>query len=82
MRPAWSPTPSRSVCRDPELGQRIVLVLAWRADVGADERSLLTALRASLPRFMVPHRLEVRADLPRSPNGKYDRAALREEMTR
>jgi acyl-CoA ligase (AMP-forming) (exosortase A-associated) len=67
---------------DAELGQRVVLVVAWKADTAADAEGLVSALRAVLPRFMVPHRVHVLDDLPRSPNGKYDRTALREEVLR
>ena len=67
---------------DDELGQRIVLALTWRPDADADDAALLSALRAGLPRFMVPHRLYVLNELPHSPNGKYDRTAIRDEVTR
>ena len=65
---------------DADLGHRIVLVVAWRRGSEPGEAELLTQLRASLPRFMVPHHVVVLADLPRSPNGKYDRTAIREEV--
>ena len=67
---------------DAELGQRVVLVVAWKADTAPDAEGLVSALRTVLPRFMVPHRVHILDDLPRSPNGKYDRSALREEVLR
>jgi len=43
--------------------------------------ALLAACRASLPGFMVPARIELRAGgLPRNPNGKIDRSTLRAEL--
>ena len=43
--------------------------------------ALLAAFRHKLPRYMVPAEIVVRAELPRSPNGKFDRVLLREELT-
>jgi acyl-CoA synthetase (AMP-forming)/AMP-acid ligase II len=31
--------------------------------------------------YMMPREIVVRADLPRSPNGKFDRKVLRQELT-
>jgi len=65
---------------DPTLGQHIVLVVSpvGEADVDADE--LLSRLRKSLPAFMLPKRVDVRPEIPRSPNGKFDRSLLRAEL--
>jgi acyl-CoA synthetase (AMP-forming)/AMP-acid ligase II len=38
-------------------------------------------LRRQLPLYMVPKHVVVRDDLPRSPNGKFDRDRLRREVT-
>jgi acyl-CoA synthetase (AMP-forming)/AMP-acid ligase II len=67
---------------DDRLGQRIVLVASPAAGAELDPAALLAALRRRLPLFMVPKDVVVRAELPRSPNGKYDRAALRQELNR
>lgn len=65
---------------DARLGQRVVLVAAPPAGDGAlDPDTLLTALRAALPAFMVPAEVVVRESIPRSPNGKYDRTRVRAE---
>jgi acyl-CoA ligase (AMP-forming) (exosortase A-associated) len=64
---------------DDRLGQRIVLV-ASPAGPALDEAELLARLRRALPLYMVPARVDVRADLPRSPNGKFDRPALRDQV--
>lgn len=63
----------------PSLGQGIVLLVqSHEQDVSSE--SVLTHCRAGLPAFMVPHVVEVRAELPRNANGKIDRAALRREF--
>ena len=64
---------------DPKLGQRILL-LATPADVSLDPAALITQMRRSLPLYMVPSEVQVRQQLPRSPNGKFDRALLRAEF--
>ena len=63
---------------DPRLGQAIVVVLAGDA---AREGALRDRLRAMLPSFMQPARYEWRDTLPRNPNGKLDRAAIRAGVT-
>jgi acyl-CoA ligase (AMP-forming) (exosortase A-associated) len=66
---------------DPELGQQIVLAVSPAADPGAFEPdALLAAMRRRLPRFMLPKRVEAMPELPRSPNGKFDRASIRGEL--
>ena len=62
---------------DARLGQAIVLVL--RGDASA-EPALRARLKRDLPNFMQPARIEWRADLPRNPNGKLDRAHIRNEV--
>ena len=63
---------------DDRLGQRIVLLVtppAGLAEVEVDR--LLTALRRAMPPYMVPSTIDVRPELPRSPNGKFDRVLIR-----
>ena len=62
---------------DPRLGQAIVLVARARGE-GADEK-LRTHLKSELPAFMHPRTIVWRDSLPRNPNGKLDRAALKLE---
>jgi len=65
---------------DEELGQAIaVVVVAADADTFMLD-ALLAACRQALPGFMVPARVELRQALPRNPNGKIDRPALRDEL--
>ncbi|GAA1822110.1 acyl-CoA ligase (AMP-forming), exosortase A system-associated [Microlunatus capsulatus] len=66
---------------DERLGQRIVLVAT---PVNGDELrpdQLVAAFRKQLPLYMVPSTVLVREELPRSPNGKYDRSLIRAELT-
>ncbi len=62
---------------DARLGQAILVVA--RGDGSAEER-LVSYLRRELPNFMQPARIVWRADLPRGPNGKIDRAGLKAEL--
>lgn len=59
---------------DARLGQAIAVVL--RGDA-AREAALRERLKRELPNFMQPAVFEWRDELPRNPNGKLDRAALR-----
>ena len=63
---------------DARLGQAILLVL--RGD-GSAEEALRARLRAELPNFMQPARIDWHAELPRNANGKLDRAALKAQVT-
>ncbi|KRA24992.1 acyl--CoA ligase [Microbacterium sp. Root61] len=65
---------------DPLLGQRIVLVVTPSGGI-LEEGALVAALRPRLPAYMLPSRVDVRADLPRSPNGKFDRPLLTREVS-
>lgn len=65
---------------DERLGQRVVLAASPAGGGELDTAELLRALGKDLPRFMLPAEVEVRAELPRSPNGKFDRTALRREL--
>lgn len=64
----------------PELGQAVVAVVAPRPDLVFDPDALLAECRRELPAYMVPRRVEVRAGLPRTANGKIDRAGLARDV--
>jgi acyl-CoA ligase (AMP-forming) (exosortase A-associated) len=64
---------------DDRLGQHILLAVS-PANGHVDTDALLAALRRELPRYMVPKHVVVRPSLPRSPNNKYDRNLLRQEL--
>jgi acyl-CoA ligase (AMP-forming) (exosortase A-associated) len=65
---------------DDALGQRIVLVASPIDDRAVAAEDVIGALRGVLPGFMVPKLVELRGELPRSPNDKFDRVRLREEL--
>jgi acyl-CoA ligase (AMP-forming) (exosortase A-associated) len=67
---------------DPRLGQHVVMVVTPAGGGEADTGGLLAQMKKALPAYMLPRRVEVRDEIPRSPNGKFDRALLREELTR
>jgi acyl-CoA ligase (AMP-forming) (exosortase A-associated) len=64
---------------DARLGQRIVL-LATAAGEELDPKELTAHMRRKLPLYMVPASVEVRSQLPRSPNGKFDRNLLKTQL--
>lgn len=64
---------------DETLGQRVRLIVAPAAKEFETE-SLLEEMKSRLPLYMVPSSVVVRDALPRNPNGKFDRALLREEF--
>lgn len=65
---------------DAALGHRVALVVSPYGDE-VDVEELLAILRRTLPLYLVPAEVVVRSELPRSPNGKFDRVLLREQLT-
>ena len=66
---------------DAKLGQHVVLVVSPLRNAAIDVDTLQARLRQALPLYMLPKRVDVRPEIPRSPNGKFDRALLRKELT-
>ena len=66
---------------DVKLGQHVVLVASPATGTLVDVEALLSEMKKALPLYMLPKRVDVRAEIPRSPNGKFDRARLRKELT-
>jgi acyl-CoA ligase (AMP-forming) (exosortase A-associated) len=66
---------------DAKLGQHVVLVVSPPRNAAIEVDALLAQLRQTLPLYMLPKRVDVRPEIPRSPNGKFDRALLRMELT-
>lgn len=64
----------------PEVGQIIAVAVVPASGVSPDSSVLLDAYRRLSPLYMVPAIVEWRKDLPRNPNGKYDRTGLRREI--
>jgi len=72
---------------DAQLGQHIVLVVSPAAGAGAGagefaSDDLVAHFKRSVPLYMVPRSVVVQATIPRSPNGKFDRTRIREELDR
>lgn len=67
---------------DPRAGQQIALVISPVNGASLDPDALLAILRKQLPLYMVPKQVVVQTSLPRSPNGKFDRSLLRQELDR
>jgi acyl-CoA synthetase (AMP-forming)/AMP-acid ligase II len=64
---------------DEALGQRVVLVVTPVDADRFDSDALIAVLRQQLPLYMVPS-VVVWKEIPRSPNGKYDRGHLCEVL--
>jgi acyl-CoA ligase (AMP-forming) (exosortase A-associated) len=65
---------------DERLGQRVVLFASPAGAPFLDTSALVAALKQRLPLYMVPTQIIERPSIPRSPNGKFDRALLRQEL--
>jgi acyl-CoA ligase (AMP-forming) (exosortase A-associated) len=65
---------------DSAIGARIVLVVAGVDEERFDGAKLLAELHRILPWYMVPGEVRARRSLPVSPNGKFDRKAVRAEV--
>ena len=66
---------------DMKLGQHVVLVVSPTSGTRLDVECLLARMRQALPLYMLPQSVKVKPEIPRSPNGKFDRALLRKELT-
>ncbi|EIP85475.1 AMP-binding domain protein [Burkholderia humptydooensis MSMB43] len=60
-----------------ELGESITLVVVPLSAASFAHDALRAWCAQQLPPYMVPHTIATRASLPRNPNGKFDRVALR-----
>jgi len=61
---------------DPILGQSIRAIITLMPDQELTEKEVLAYCRKHLEDFMVPQKIEFRAELPKSPNGKVDKKQL------
>jgi acyl-CoA ligase (AMP-forming) (exosortase A-associated) len=66
---------------DERLGQHIVVIASPPEGGTLSEDALLADLRKRLPLYMVPKQIVARNEIPRSPNGKFDRTLLRQELS-
>lgn len=60
----------------PLLGQAIVAVVAAQPERTLTAERILTWCRQQLPAYLVPLHVALEAELPRNPNGKFDRGGL------
>ena len=65
---------------DPRIGQHVVLIASPSGTRHLEPAELLAELKKRLPLYMVPKEVILRDTLPRSPNGKFDRNLLRQEL--
>jgi acyl-CoA synthetase (AMP-forming)/AMP-acid ligase II len=65
---------------DPRLGEAIALVVTAPEGSTLDTDRLIEEMKRELPLYMVPAEVIVRDEIPRSPNGKFDRQALRADL--
>lgn len=68
----------------PTLGQAIVAIVVPGAEAKMSGLALsgqiLHACKVALPAFMLPLHIELRAQLPKTPNGKIERTSLKQEV--
>jgi acyl-CoA synthetase (AMP-forming)/AMP-acid ligase II len=62
---------------DERLGQQVILAVTGASDA----TTLRKTLEHDLPRYMIPQRIVLLPELPRSANGKFDRGMLRQRLT-
>jgi acyl-CoA ligase (AMP-forming) (exosortase A-associated) len=62
---------------DERLGQQVILAVTGASDAV----TLRKTLEHGLPRYMMPQRIVLLPELPRSANGKFDRSVLRQRLT-
>jgi L-proline---[L-prolyl-carrier protein] ligase len=65
-----------------EWGKAIVACVAVRGGQSVSVAEVKRHLAARVPRYMIPVRIDVLDQLPRTPNGKIDRRRLQEEAAR
>jgi acyl-coenzyme A synthetase/AMP-(fatty) acid ligase len=65
---------------EPGLGHRIVLIATAAVD-DLEVSVLVSSLRQILPLYMVPTTVDLRDELPRSPNGKFDRTLMKAQVS-
>jgi amino acid adenylation domain-containing protein len=67
---------------DPQIGNRIVATVVPRAGCAPEVGAMLGFCKERLPLYMIPERIEIRRELPRTSTGKADRGTLRIQWER
>ncbi len=62
---------------DEEVGNRLFVFVTLAAGAALDETAIITHCRGVMPKYMIPERVYIQADLPRTSTSKIDRNALR-----
>jgi long-chain acyl-CoA synthetase len=62
---------------DEVFGEAVEAFVALKPGFRATEKSVLRHCAGQLEPFLVPRRVQILSELPRSPNGKVDKKALR-----
>lgn len=65
---------------DDRIGQSITLVASPPVDQNVSADQIVGEMRGRLPLYMIPREVILAEDLPRSPNGKIDRALVRQRL--
>jgi acyl-CoA ligase (AMP-forming) (exosortase A-associated) len=65
---------------DETLGQAVIIAVSPMPGATLNDAALLAELKKQLPLYMVPRQIIIRDELPKSPNGKFDRNLLRQEI--
>lgn len=65
--------------KDDTLGQRIVVVCSLKPGVTATAEAVKALIAKQAPPHLVPQEIHFLPDMPKNPNGKIDRSALRHE---
>ena len=60
----------------PEIGQAIVVAATSQSTDNDLEKIIISDLKKQLPPYMIPHKVDIREELPRNANGKFDRKTL------
>jgi len=63
---------------DDEIGNQIKAFVVWREGQALNCHTLEAYCATRLPKYMIPHQVEVRTALPKTSTGKVDKTQLRQ----
>jgi acyl-CoA ligase (AMP-forming) (exosortase A-associated) len=64
---------------DAELGEVIKVILSLRCGIAISAEALRCLVSRDMPSYMIPKEIEIRRELPKTTNGKIDRALIYEQ---